>query len=498
MPLGDILRETAERTPDAPALTAGETSVSYAELACESDCIAGRLHGLGVKKGDRVGLLLPNIPAFVSSYFGIVTAGATVVPQNIAYTPPELDYQIRDAGAAVLITSASLLEKAKQNGLLVGGLREVILIEDMQGETPGPCPAPGPGSGPGIDETEAVAAILYTSGTTGRPKGAMLTHANLLADARAAAAALECDRREVFLCVLPLFHAFAATVSMLVPVLLGARTVLMQQFNPLHILETIASQRATIFAGVPAMYAVWASADSPKMDLSSWRLAISGGAPLPVEVLKRFEERYPAIIIEGDGPTECSPVTSCNPVRGKRKAGSIGLPLDCVQMRIVDDQGRPLPPNTRGEIVVKGPTVMKGYWRNPDATAEVILHGWYHTGDIGEMDEDGYFYIVDRKKDIIIVGGANVYPREVEEVLRQHPTVQEAAVIAAGHHLRGEVVRAVIVPRPGTTPRKGELIAFCRERLAPFKVPRRIEFRDQLPKTAAGKVLKRTLREESA
>jgi long-chain acyl-CoA synthetase len=341
------------------------------------------------------------------------------------------------------------------------------------------------------------AVCIYTSGTTGRPKGALLSHHNLTVNCQQVSRALHFDASDNFLCVLPLFHSFAGTVCQNTALYAGARSTLLEQFHPARVLEAIEKHRATIFAGVPAMFGALLQfpTDRP-YDFSSVRLCVSGGAPMPVAIMQAFERKFDTIIIEGDGPTECSPVTCVNPIEGVRKPGSVGLPIPGVEMQIFDDNDNPLPVGEVGEIVVRGENVMLGYLNQPEATAEAMRSGWYHTGDLGRVDEDGYFYIVDRKKDMLIVGGLNVYPREVEEVLYTHPAIADAAVIGAPDPLRGEEVVAVVVLKPDAKAGDRELIAYCRERLANFKVPRRVVFRDALPRGGTGKVLKRLLRKE--
>ncbi len=499
MSIGQMLEKSAAIFPSRTALIFDKERLSYQALNEKSNSIAIELTALGIKKGDRVGLLMANSIEFVIAYFGIVKTGAIVLPINILLKSDEIKFILNDAGTSLLITSEEFMP----------------IISPIRSETPtlknivirGKSPAPGcigwedmlkhykeSLTPVDLNDAEDVASIIYTSGTTGRPKGAMLTHHNLLSDVQSAVEILGCGNEEVFLCVLPLFHAFAATVCMIAPVYLGASVVIMGRFNPVEVLKKIEEEKVTLFAGVPSMYAVWAGIELHRIDLSSWKLCISGGAALPVEVMKAFEARYKIPICEGDGPTECSPVTSCNPPKGVRKPGSIGPPLPRIQMKIVDDNGNELPAGEVGEIIVKGPNVMKGYWNNPEATRESIKDGWFYTGDMGKKDEDGYFYIVDRKKDMVIVGGMNVYPRQVEEVLYTHPKVLEAAVIGIEDKLRGELPVAIIVLKENQLVTEKEIIEYCKERLANYKVPKKVEFVTALPKTATGKILKRELK----
>lgn len=484
--------ESASRRPGKTALAEEGRSLSYAGLLDSARRLAGVLAARGVREGDRVALLLPNTVDFAVAYLGIQFAGACVVPVNVLLAPPEVEFILRDAEPRALVGLDALIaplgDLPARLGLAVlpvgrgaGGLD--ALVGDAQ-----------PLEAPDIDEREALAAIVYTSGTTGRPKGAMLTHHNLLSDVRAAVQVLGNTEDDVYLCVLPMFHCFAATVCMLLPLCAGGTTVVLDRFTPERVLAAIERHRVTIFAGVPSMYALLAQADPSRYDLSSWRLAVSGGASLPPAVMKRFEERYGVPVVEGDGPTECSPVTCVNPPAGPRKPGSVGLPLPCNEMMIVDEAMNPLPPGRVGEIVVRGDNVMKGYWRRPEETAEAMAGGWFHTGDLGEMDEDGYFYIVDRKKDLVIVGGMNVYPREVEDAVCEYPGVAECAVVGEPDELYGEVPVAYVIPAEGAQVAPGDLTRFLRGRLAAFKVPRRIYIVQDLPRSATGKVLKRALR----
>jgi long-chain acyl-CoA synthetase len=339
-----------------------------------------------------------------------------------------------------------------------------------------------------------VAVCLYTSGTTGRPKGALLSHRNLIANLESFRSVLHVTEDDVFLAALPLFHAYGATVLFLEPLSLGATVVVEPRFLPDAVLRAIAQHRVTLFAGVPSMYAVLASTPRPAADVSSWRLCISGGAPLPIAVAEAFEAQYGIPIYEGYGPTECAPVLTVNPPFGERKLGSVGPPIPQVELRVVDDGGNPLPPGAVGEIVARGPNVMQGYLNRPVETAEVLRDGWYHTGDLGHMDEDGYYYIVDRKTDLILVGGLNVYPREVELVLSAHPAVMEAAVIGVPDPVRGEAPKAFVILRNGQQVTTQDLLQWCRQRLANYKVPRSLVVVPDLPRTVTGKILKSEIR----
>lgn len=503
MTLWEMLRRSAERHRDKTAVLFRGEAWSYARLFSSAQDLGCSLRGLHVGRGDRVAVMLPNSPAFILAYFAIQAAGAVVVPVNVLLKPEELAYLLEDSEASLILSIRPfypVIQEARK--LLASKVKAVLFEPEEAGLEEGDLSfgsllrLKGLGvSGPA--DPEDVAAGLYTSGTTGRPKGAMLTHRNLLSNIDSFAQVAPWDERDVLLCVLPLFHSFAQTCLMLFPLSVGATVVLEPKFVPDQILQLIAQRQVTLFAGVPAMYAVWAQMPALNLDFSSWRFCVSGGAALSPEVLERFEAKYPVRIYEGYGPTECSPVLTVNPFDlERRKVGSVGLPIPGVAIKIVDEAGRELPRGEVGEIIARGPNVMKGYWRRPQETAEVLKDGWFYTGDLGRMDEEGYVYIVDRKKDLIIVGGLNIYPREVEEVLLAHPKVAEAAVIGIKDPIKGEKVKAVLVLKEGQEGTAKEIREHCRKSLAPFKIPRHIEFRASLPKTATGKVAKPLLRQE--
>ncbi len=500
MTLLDMLATSAGRVPHRPALVFRDRCLSYANLQEAAGRVGALLRSLGVRRGDRVVLTLPNAPEFGVGYFGILAAGATVVPLNPLLKVEEVRYVLEDSGATALVCigmTYPLLQAARQG---VGRCLPALLLDATSGLGEGDVAAGVPAEHLLQDKTipqadaEDVAACLYTSGTTGRSKGAMLTHRNLLANIQSFREILHATEEDVFLAVLPMFHAFAATVLFLEPLSLGATIVVEPRFAPDLVLKAIAEHRVTLFAGVPTMFAVLAGLPRPAADVSSWRLCISGGAPLPPAVLEAFEAKYGVPIYEGYGPTECAPVLTVNPPLGVRKIGSVGPAIPQVELRIVDEDGRPLPVGEVGEIVARGPNVMKGYLNRPRETAEVLRDGWYYTGDLGRVDTDGYYYIVDRKTDLILVGGLNVYPREVELALASHPAVAEAAVIGIPDPVRGEAPKALVVLREGRPADPQELLQWCRQRLANYKVPRTIAFVSQLPKTVTGKILKTELR----
>jgi long-chain acyl-CoA synthetase len=502
MTLLDMLAASAGRFSQRPALVLRDRHLSYGELQDGARRVGRILRQSGVRQGDRVVLMLPNTPEFGLGYFGILCAGATVVPLNPLLKAEEVRYVLDDSGATaiVCIQMTYPVLQAARHGLerripaliLDSAAPESVVTGDFAAGSASA--APRPSSTLATLGAEDVAACLYTSGTTGRPKGAMLTHRNLLSNIQSFREILHITETDVFFCVLPMFHAFAATVLFLEPISLGATIVLEPRFAPDAVVKTIAEQRVTIFGGVPTTYAVLAGLPRAALDFSAWRLCVSGGAPLPPSVLEAFEAKYGVPIYEGYGPTECSPVLTVNPPLGVRKVGSVGPAIPQVELRIVDDADRPVGLGEVGEIVARGPNVMKGYLNRPKETAEALRGGWYHTGDLGRVDADGYYYIVDRKTDLILVGGLNVYPREVELALASHPAVAEAAVIGAPDPVRGEIPKALVVFRDGQQVDPQELIQWCRQRLANYKVPRTIAVVSRLPKTVTGKILKTELR----
>ena len=502
MTLLDMLAGSAGRFPERPALVFRERQLSYMRLQAEAERVGGLLRGLGVQPGERVVLMLPNAPEFAIGYFGILAAGATVVPLNPLLKAEEIRYVLEDSTATAMVcveSTSSLLHEARDGAkrpipaLVLGNVSSGCVAPGDAVAGPPPETVPAAGVLPSLG-TEDVAACLYTSGTTGRPKGAMLTHQNLLANIRSFREIIHITEEDVFFCVLPMFHAFAATVMFLEPMSLGATVIVEPRFAPELVLRTLAEQRVTFFAAVPSMYAVLAGFPRPRLNFSAWRLCISGGAPLPTPVLEAFEAKYGVPIYEGYGPTECSPVLTVNPPQGVRKVGSVGPAIPGVELRVVDDRDAPVPVGEIGEIVARGPNVMKGYLNRPTETAKALRGGWYHTGDLGRVDSDGYYYIVDRKTDLILVGGLNVYPREVELALTSHPAVAEAAVIGVPDPVRGEIPKALVVLREGQRSEPQELIQWCRQRLANYKVPRTISIASHLPKTITGKVLKTAIR----
>jgi long-chain acyl-CoA synthetase len=527
--LGGILSETAGKFPDHTALLFYGKKITYAELDRLANRFAHVLAGLGVRKGDRVALMLPNVPQMVISYYGAVRTGAIVVPTNPLYLEHELEVQLNDSGSETLVALdmfypriSHVLPKTKVKRLILCGVKDYLpfplnLLYPVKAmlekqwvtvEKVAPlydflslverAPETSPAAAVSPDD---VAILQYTGGTTGIPKGAVLTHRNLMVNAVQCRAwlTLRHEGEERVLAALPFFHVYGMTTGMNIGVLIGAELILIPKFHTKEVLEAIHKYRPTIFPGIQAMYlAIGNYPKIHKYNLTSVNAAISGAGPLMHEVQERFEQLTKARIVEGYGLSEASPVTHANPIFGRRKVGSIGLPWPDVEARIVDIETgtRELRAGESGELVIRGPQVMKEYWNKPEETAHALRGGWLHTGDIAKMDEEGYFFIVDRIKDMIKTVGENVYPREVEEVLYMHPKVKEAVIVGIPEEFKGEMIKAYIVLKDGQTATAEEIIQFCRERLSKFKVPREVEFRDQLPKTLVGKVLRRVLRDE--
>lgn len=502
----EALRATAQRCGDAPAIHFVDRAVSFNEVDRASDAVAAALAEEGIEKGDRVGLYCINSDSFAIIYAGILKAGAVAVPVNLLLNPNEIGYILNDAGIKGLFYHQRMAEPVLAFRDGIDSLEFCVSIGNPE---PGGydfryedwCQTRTQAPQIEFDPAEDLAAILYTSGTTGRPKGAMLTHHNLLANTRSVAQAMQFrPGQEVLLVVLPMFHSFAATVGMLTPLLHGMSFAPLPKFDPSEVSRTIEAVGATVFLGVPSMYSVLLRLDDEQVrQWRSVRFCVSGGAAMPVAVMRQFEERFGIPIHEGDGPTECSPVTCVNPIGGKRKPASVGLPVPEVEIEIFGDDGErwsDSSPDKIGEICVRGPNVMKGYWNLPEASTESFFGEWVRTGDLGYKDAEGYLFMVDRKKDMIIVNGMNVYPRMVEEVLYRHPAIAEAAVVGEPSELHGEIVVAHVVPVAGEEPAASGIKAYCRENLGRHQVPRKVVIRDALPKNAAGKILKRELRRE--
>jgi long-chain acyl-CoA synthetase len=469
------------------------SSRSYAELDALSDRIAFGLLERGIKAGDHIGLYGINSAIFVALYLGIQKASAVVVPINLLYSPEEVSYILNDAEVKALIYFdhfSPMISNVRKN---LPNLGTFICVEQDLPRLLNSAPQTLNSE---LD-CDSVAVIIYTSGTTGHPKGAMLTHRNLVSDALCATKALKLrgELNERFFVVLPMFHAFAAMAGIVIPLLNGCSIVPVPKFEPALTADLIEKTGATIFLGVPSMYNLLLRLpEKHTAQIQQLRFCVSGGAALPMEVLQQFEKRFGVLIYEGDGPTECSPVTCVNPIEGVRKPQSVGPAIPGVEMKIMDEHGEELPHGTVGEICIRGPNVMKGYWKQPEETAKSFFGDWFRTGDLGTEDEDHYFYIVDRIKDMVIVNGMNVYPRVVEEVLYKHEAVREAAVVGQPHSLHGEVPVAYIALKENFQCSESDIRAFCRKHLGRHEVPRKVVFMSELPKNAAGKIVKRQLR----
>jgi long-chain acyl-CoA synthetase len=528
-----FLKTTAEEFPNHCALDFLGKKTTYRELLEKVYQFADALRSLGVKKGERVAVMLPNCPQAVIGYYGSLMIGAIVVQTNPLYVERELEHQMKDSGAKVILSLDLLyprIMKVKEKTSL-----EHVIVTSIKDELPFPKnllyplklkkegmqvkvhydetthrytalmvdASLDPSVEEKVDAQEDLALLQYTGGTTGVSKGVMLTHFNLVANTMQAAAWFNQSERgkEKILAVLPFFHVYGMSVIMNFAIATGASMILQPRFDPGEVLKAINRCQPTIFPGAPTMYvALLQHPDLNKYKISSIKACLSGAAPLPLEVQQQFESLTGGRLVEGYGLTEASPVTHANPIWGKRKNGTVGVPWPDTESRIVDiETGEELPlPGQIGEVIVKGPQVMKGYWNRPEETSNTLKDGWLFTGDIATMDEEGYFTIVDRKKDMIIAGGFNIYPREVEEVLYEHPKVLEAAIIGVADSYRGETVKAFIVVKKGEQVSEKELDNHCRSKLAAYKVPRHYEFRADLPKTLIGKILRRKLVEEEA
>jgi len=536
-PMPAVLEETARKHPDHTALIFKDTKIPFREYNEAVDRFAAGLQGLGVKKGDRVAIHLPNCPQFPIAYYAVLRIGGIVVPCNPVYTAREMRHQLQDSGAQTIVTLSAmypvikrvradtdlrhvvvakiktyfppflkllftlLVEKKKGHKVDISGDADTHWFQDIFASAPAkPTPVE--------TDLEDTAVLMYTGGTTGVSKGAQLTHKNILVNACQCKVWLNAEEaQEVSMTALPLYHSYAMTTCMNIGTLTATTLLLIPDPRDLEdVLKSISKHKPTLYPGVPAMYvAINNYPDLSKYDVSSIKACISGAAGLPVEVQQRFQELTGARLVEGYGLSEASPVTHANPIFGENRAGTIGVPWPDTKVKIVDvDTGeKVLGVDEVGELCVRGPQVMKGYWNMPTETANTLRPGpeggdpWLHTGDIAVMDEDGYFKIVDRKKDMILgAGGYNIYPREVEEVLYEHPKVVEATAVGIPVAGKGERIKIYVVLKPGETATEEEIIAFCKENLAPYKVPKFVEFRDELPKTMVGKILRRVLLEE--
>src|SRR4051795_3996 len=485
--LAQLLTATASAHADRPALKLDDAVVTYAALNEGATRIAGLLTEKGVAPGDRVGIMLPNVPYFGVVYYGILRAGGVVVPMNVLLKGREVGFYLSDRGAKVVFAWHDFAEAARAGADEAGA--ELIAVKPGEFEQ---LVMDAPRAEEDAERArEDTAVILYTSGTTGTPKGAELTHSNLIENCTVSARTLiEVSEQDMVLGALPLFHSFGQTCGLNAAVATGACLTLIPRFDPQKALEIIARDKVTVLEGVPTMYHAMLQHDG---DTASLRVCVSGGSAMPVEVMKAFERKFDCIILEGYGLSETSPVASFNHPDAERKPGSIGTPIRGVEMRLVDDDGKDVEPGEVGEIAIRGENVMKGYWNRPEETEKAIPDGWFRTGDLARQDDEAYYFIVDRKKEMIIRGGYNVYPREIEEALYEHPAVAEVAVVGIAHPDLGEEVGAAVALKPGASAEVDELRNFVKERVAAYKYPRHLWLVDALPKGPTGKILRRAV-----
>ncbi len=493
-----LLRRQAERFPNKVFLYFKEQEVTYRQLHERTERIAENLARFKIQSGQKIALFLPNMPEFLFAFFGALKLGAVVVPINTQLKGEEAAYILQNSESRVLIATPALYAVIHPKRSELPMLEQIFLVGERAGEGRVFSSLYVAGGAPLKNDLQPSdpAALIYTSGTTGLPKGVILTHRNYLFDAAQFVQPTQMTEQDRFLCILPLFHVNGQVVTTLGPLYVGGSMVLMERFLPKDFFISLERFRATAFSGVPTIYAILLHAGEAKEhDLSSLRFCICGAAPMPVELFQRFEEKFHAFILEGYGLSEGTCVSSVNPLGGQRKIGSIGLPLPNQEMRIFNDHDEERPVGKVGEIVLRGENVMAGYFKNPAATEEALRSGWLHTGDLGYRDEEGFFFIVGRKKEMIIRGGENIYPKEIEERLYRHPDVLEAAVVGLPDPVWGEAVAAFIVPKPQASSTAETILAYCREYLARFKCPEEVIFMESFPKTATGKIQKGKLRE---
>ena len=505
--LATLLRSTAQRVPNAPCISIGDATLSYSQVHEMTQRFASALAALGVEPGQHIALMLPNVAHFTVAYYGGHYNANPIVPLNVLLTPPEIAYHLEDSDAVALIVWEGFYEQARLGFDRVDSCRHLIVARQSPADLDAPTGAHNmtaliaaaqPMDEPAATTAEDTAVILYTSGTTGRPKGAELTHFNMFYNAvYTATRLLTAIDRPIALVTLPMFHSFGQTCMQNATLFSGGTMILLPRFDPVAAFSLMQRHKVNLFAGVPTMYfALLNHPEAASYDLSSLTMCVSGGAAMPVEVMKAFDAKYDVDILEGYGLSETSPVASFNTLDRPKKPGSVGVPIDGVEFKLVNAQGdRVDGTGEPGEICIKGHNVMKGYYNKPEANDEAFSQGgWFHTGDIATRDEDGFYFIVDRKKDMIIRGGLNVYPREIEEVLYGHPAIAEAAVIGVPHEMYGEEVKAVLALKDGQEAGADEVVAYCKQHLAAYKYPRIIEFLPTLPKGPTGKILKRELR----
>ncbi|MGZ4182818.1 MAG: long-chain-fatty-acid--CoA ligase [Solirubrobacteraceae bacterium] len=490
MNLASVLTDSAQRDPGHVALRLDDMEVSYGLLDEGSVRLAAVLADRGLEPGDRVGIMLPNVPHFAVCYYGVLRAGGVVVPMNVLLKRREVAFYLGDSGAKLLFAWEGFADDANAGADEAGA--ECIVVK------PGEFEEMLAGVEPRREvvdrDSDDTAVILYTSGTTGTPKGAELTHQNLTRNCEISRDMFGIGAEAVTLGALPLFHSFGQTCGLNATIAAGGTLTLIPRFDPGKALEIIQRDQVNVFEGVPTMYSAMLHHEGrDEFDTSTLELCVSGGSAMPVELMRGFEEAFHCKILEGYGLSESSPVASFNRPDRERKPGSIGIPIEGVEMKVVDDDGHDLPQGEVGEIVIRGHNIMKSYWNKPDETDETLIDGWLYTGDMAKVDEDGYFFIVDRKKDLIIRGGYNVYPREIEEVLYEHPAVREAAVIGVKDDDLGEEVAAAVALKDGEDASAQELRDFVKDQVAAYKYPRQVWFVDELPKGPTGKILKREI-----
>ncbi len=494
-----LIQRQAEKYPDKVFLFFKDLEVTYRELNERMGQIAEGLARLKIQRGDQIALFLPNLPEFLYAFFGALKLGAVAVPINTQLKGEEAAYILKNSESRVLITTSALYRVIQPKRTALPMLEDLFLVGERQGggNDFSSLYMTSPQKLQGEVHPEDPATLIYTSGTTGSPKGVILTHRNYLFDTAQFVHATQMTEQDRFLCILPLFHVNGQVITTLSPLFAGGSMVLMEKFSPKDFFKMLEQFRATAFSAVPTIYAILLHAEEAEgHDLSSLRFCICGAAPMPVELFQKFEEKFNAFILEGYGLSEGTCVSSVNPLKGKRKIGSIGLPLPHQEMKIFNEQDREVPAGEVGEIVIRGANVMAGYFKNQPATEEALRGGWLHTGDLGYQDEEGYFFIAGRKKEMIIRGGENIYPKEIEELLYRHPKILEAAVIGLPDPIWGEEVAAFVIPKPERSPTSEEILSYCQEHLAPFKCPKRVIFREAFPKTATGKIQKGRLKEE--
>lgn len=495
-----FLKERVKEFGKKIFLQEGKTSLTYQEFDSLTDQMAAALQALGLKKGEHVGVLFPNSLDTLLSYFSIIKAGGTVIPINPIYTPREMAFILFNSEAKILLTAAAFRERILQIKPQIPKLGPIFFREETDSSICSVLKKWASSAGEPVDLTpEDKAIIFYTSGTLGQPKGVILSHGNSSFSGPNIARAYGLRENDVTIAVLPLGHVFAVASPVFGSLSSGGTVVILERFQAENVLKAIEDYKVTWFPGVPTMFNYLYSAyEKGNYNLKSLRMGLSGGASLSVELLRNWERRFQAFILEVYGLTESTGLVTANPVEGVRKPGSIGLTVPYVQTRLLDKEGNEVKRREVGELVFKGPNATKGYWKIPQLTAETIREGSVFTGDLAKQDEDGYFYIVGRKKELIITGGYNVYPREIEEVLYTHPAIYEAAVVGVPDEVKGEVPKAFITLHPGQSVSEKEIIEFCKKYLAPYKVPKQVEVRRELPKSSTGKILHRELKGEGS